>query len=70
MSAPRPLDLDGLWQRSLEEVLHGVSSVIERRWLTATAPVAFRNFWTRRSLATSVRREEKWITLPLHRPAR
>jgi chromosomal replication initiator protein len=41
VSAPQALDLDGLWRRSLEEVLAGVSSVIERRWLTATHPVGF-----------------------------
>ncbi len=41
MSHPSTLDLETLWQQSLERVLPDVASPAQRQWLEATQPVGF-----------------------------
>lgn len=41
MAAPPTLDLDELWNRSLDQVVGAVRSPAQRQWLTATQPVGF-----------------------------
>ncbi|MEY3019514.1 MAG: hypothetical protein RLZZ272_498 [Actinomycetota bacterium] len=41
MAGPTTLDLDGVWQDALRDVLRAVTGPMERRWLASTLPVGF-----------------------------
>jgi chromosomal replication initiator protein len=41
VSGPTTLDLEALWNHSLDEVMRSVSSPAQRQWLSATHPVGF-----------------------------
>jgi hypothetical protein len=41
VSGQTALDLDGVWQETLRDVLRAVTGPMERRWLASTLPVGF-----------------------------